>query len=257
MKKSLMRFIGCLALLLMLPLLGGCGEYKEQIGVINAGVEALQGVQCGHLTMTTDVKTEEGLLDGYDSSYFYDYEYRIDVRTFNYKVSKTDLVTGKPLEPPFKVVDARKYDLATGEEDIEYQGEIGDFPDLLTFFFGAGLKDGYVGSVETLTDEAHPDWQGYRVHKSVKYIDRVNSTRERDGAEGEMLENYVDYWLDASGVLVRMDYFSRDQLTYIPAIENDRGEMVVDPSGEVVKDILNQTYIFELLEYNDPAIADF
>ena len=252
-----MRGLCCLMLLLALPLLGGCGEYKEQINIINAGVEALQTVENGHLTMTTDVKTENGLIEGYDSSYFYDYEYRIDVRTFNYMVEKTDLVTGKQLEPPFKVVDARKYDLATGVEDTEYEGEIGDFPDLLLFYFGAGLKNGYVGSVESLTDQAHPEWQGFRVHKSAKYIGRVNSTRGRDGAEGEMLENYVDYWLDEAGVLVRMDYVSRDELTYTPTIENAEGELVVDPTREVVKDILHQTYIFELLQYNDPSIATF
>lgn len=257
MKKSLLKGVCCLMLLVMLPLLGGCGEYKEQVGVINAGVEALQTVERGHLTMTTDVKTEQGLIPGYDSQYFYDYEYRIDVRTFNYQVEKINLLTGEQMEPPYRVVDAHKYDVTTGVEDTEYQGEIGDFPDLLTFFFGAGLKNGYVGSVETLTDEAHPDWQGYRVHKNEKYIDRVNSTRGRDGAEGVMLENYVDYWLDEAGVLVRMDYVSRDELTYTPGTVNDEGEFVPDPQAETVTDVLNQTYIFELLAYNDPEIATF
>ncbi|MCX4266006.1 MAG: hypothetical protein OSJ64_04225, partial [Firmicutes bacterium] len=62
-----------------------------------------------------------------------------------------------------------------------------------------GLKSGNVGNVEVITDEAHPEWQGWRVHKNDKYIKRVNSSRNKDGADGLMLENYVDYWLDANG----------------------------------------------------------
>ena len=138
------------------------------------------------------------------------------------------------------MIDAHKYDLATGVEDEEYAGKIGDFPDLLSFFFKAGLKSGYVGNVEVITDEAHPEWQGWRVHKNDKYIKRVNSSRNKDGADGLMLENYVDYWLDANGVLVRMDYFSRDSITI-----------------DDVSDEISQLYIFELLDYNNPEIADF
>lgn len=78
------------------------------------------------------------------------------------------------------------------------------------------------------------------MHKNDKYIKRVNSSRNKDGADGLMLENYVDYWLDANGVLVRMDYFSRDSITI-----------------DEVSDEISQLYIFELLDYNNPEIADF
>ncbi len=78
------------------------------------------------------------------------------------------------------------------------------------------------------------------MHKNDKYIKRVNSSRNKDGADGLMLENYVDYWLDANGVLVRMDYFSRDSITI-----------------DDVSDEISQLYIFELLDYNNPEIADF
>lgn len=257
MHKRFMRLLFCLMLLSMLTLLGGCGEYKEQIDAINASVEKAQALERAHITMTTEVATENGLIDGYDSNYLFDYEYRIDVRTFNFVATKTDLTTGRELVPPYKVVNAHKYDLATGVEDTEYEGAIGDMPDLLSFFFGAGLKNNYVGSVESITDENHPDWTGYHVQRSYKYMERVNSTRGRDGAEGVMLDGYVDYWLDAEGVLVRMDYVSRDEISYTPLIENENGEMVEDPNAETVTDILDQKYIFEILAYNDPEIADF
>ncbi len=238
----------CLALLLAaVLLLGGCGEYKEEIKQINAGVTALGDLTSGHILVTTDVQAEQGVISLYDSAYVSDYRYRIDVKTFNYAVEKRDM-DGDLLEPPYKVIDARKYDLTTGAEDETYEGKIGDFPDLLAFFFGAGLKGGYVGSVEPLTDAAHPDWQGFHVVKSEKYIERVNSSRDKDGADGIMLSSYVDYWLDAGGVLVRMDYVSRDTVTQVVgADENGEG-------GETIEDTINQKYIFELTEYNDPAI---
>ncbi len=55
-----------------------------------------------------------------------------------------------------------------------------------------------------------------------------------------MLENYVDYWLNKDGLLVRMDYFSRDSI-------------IVDE----VSDTISQLYVFELLDYNKEEIADF
>lgn len=233
----------CLALVLAAALLlGGCGEYKEEIKQINAGVAALGELTSGHITVTTDVQAEQGVISLYDSAYVSDYRYQIDVKTFNYEVEKRDM-DGDLLEPPYKVIDAHKYDLTTGAEDETYDGEIGDFPDLLAFFFGAGLKNSYVANVEPLTDEAHPDWQGFHVIKSEKYIGRVNSSRGKNGADGVMLSSYVDYWLNAEGVLVRMDYVSRDTVTQvIGADENGEG-------GETLEDVINQKYIFELSEY--------
>lgn len=220
--------------------LAGCGEFNDQIKQINTGVESLSSLENGHILMTAHTAAKDGLVQGYDADYTYEYRYRIDVRTFNFVAEKRNLLTGNEIEPPYRVIDAHKYDLATGVEDEEYAGKIGDFPDLLSFFFKAGLKSGYVGNVEVITDEAHPEWQGWRVHKNDKYIKRVNSSRNKDGADGLMLENYVDYWLDANGVLVRMDYFSRDSITI-----------------DEVSDEISQLYIFELLDYNNPEIADF
>jgi hypothetical protein len=236
------RLLSLVVLLLLTLGLSGCqfGEYKDQIETINAAVETLGTVQNGHITVTTQVAAENGLVSAYDSAYVADYRYRIDIKTFNFIVEKHDLATGKLLEAPYKVVDAHKYDVETGVEDEEYSGKIGDFPDLLSFFFGAGLKSGFVGTVESLTDDEHPTWQGYRVHKNEKYVSRVNSSRGKDGGDGTMLENYVDYWIDDAGVLVRMDYVSRDDVVY-----------------EDVEDVINQSYVFELVGYNDPEIADF
>ncbi len=239
MRKKLV----CLALVLAAVLaLAGCGEYKDEIKQINAGVTALGNLTGGRIVVTTDVQAEQGNIALYDSAYVSDYRYQIDVKTFNYQVEKRDM-DGDLLEPPYKVEDAHKYDLTTGAEDETYEGKIGDFPDLLAFFFGAGLKGGYVGSVEPLTDETHPDWQGFHVVKSEKYIERVNSSRDKDGADGIMLSSYVDYWLDEAGVLVRMDYVSRDAVTQvIGADENGEG-------GETLEDVINQKYVFELSDY--------
>ena len=244
-----MRFRGvCLALLLAAALLlGGCGEYRDDIKQINAGVTALSDLTSGRITVTTDVQAEGGVISLYDSAYVSDYRYQIDVKTFNYAVEKRDM-DGDLLEAPYKVINAHKYDLTTGADDDTYEGKVGDFPDLLAFFFGAGLKGGYVGSVEPLTDETHPDWKGFHVIKSEKYIERVNSSRDKDGADGIMLSSYVDYWLDAAGVLVRMDYVSRDAVTQVVgADENGEG-------GETLEDTINQKYTFELMDYNDPEI---
>ena len=52
--------------------------------------------------------------------------------------------------------------------------------------------------------------------------------------------NDVDYWLNKDGLLVRMDYFSRDSI-------------IVDE----VSDTISQLYVFELLDYNKEEIADF
>ena len=78
------------------------------------------------------------------------------------------------------------------------------------------------------------------MHKNDKYISRANKSRSKDGADGLMLENYVDYWLNKDGLLVRMDYFSRDSI-------------IVDE----VSDTISQLYVFELLDYNKEEIADF
>lgn len=241
MRRLKLRLAALLVMLLAsCGLLAGCGEYKAEIDQINAGVEALSEVTNGHLLMTAETKAEQGLVAGFDAAYTYDYRYRIDLRTFNFVVEKRYAQTELFIEPPYKVIDAHKYDLATGVEDEEYSGKIGDFPDLLSFFFKGGLKPGYVGTVEQLTDAEHPDWQGWRVHKNDKYISRANKNRSKDGADGLMLENYVDYWLDASGVLVRMDYFSRDSITV-----------------DEVSDTIQQLYVFEMLDYNNDEIADF
>lgn len=232
--------LACLTLLLCTLGLAGCGDFDTEIKQINAGVESLSALENGHILMTAHTAAENGLVQGYDADYTYEYRYRIDLRTFNFVAEKRNSLTGNYIEPPYRVVDAHKYDLATGAEDEEYEGKIGDFPDLLSFFFKAGLKSGYVGSVETLSDAEHPDWQGWRVHKNDKYIKRVNSSRSKDGADGLMLEHYVDYWLDSAGVLVRMDYFSRDSITV-----------------DEVSDEITQLYIFEMLDYNNPEIADF
>lgn len=240
LRLKLKRLAALGLLLVCTGLLAGCGKYNEEIKQINSGVEALSTVQNGHLLMTAQTQAEQGLVQGYDSAYCYDYRYRIDVRTFNFVVEKRYLPTELLIEPPYKVIDAHKYDLETGVEDEEYAGKIGDFPDLLSFFFKAGLKSGYVGEVEALTDADHPDWQGWRVHKNDKYISRANKSRSKDGADGLMLENYVDYWLNKDGLLVRMDYFSRDSI-------------IVDE----VSDTISQLYVFELLDYNKEEIADF
>ena len=63
---------------------------------------------------------------------------------------------------------------------------------------------------------------------------------EEGGIDGLMLENYVDYWLNKDGLLVRMDYFRRDSI-------------IVDE----VSDTISQLYVFELLDYNKEEIADF
>lgn len=229
-----------LALLACACCLAGCGDFDSEIEQINAGVESLSTLQNGHILMTAHTAATQGQVSGFDADYTYDYRYRIDVRTFNFVVEKRNQLTGNLIEPPYRVINAHKYDLETGVEDEEYDGKIGDFPDLLSFFFKAGLKSGYVGNVEVIASDEHPDWQGWRVHKNDKYIKRVNSSRSKDGADGLMLENYVDYWLDASGVLVRMDYFSRDSITLDEA-----------------SDEIEQLYVFELLDYNNPEIADF
>lgn len=248
-----MRFRNlCAAVLLgvAMLLLGGCGgssEYKAEIEVINAGVEALGEVTNGHITVTTDVAAENENILLYDAAYINDYYYNIVVKTFNFIAEKRDLA-GNVLEPSYKVVDAHKYDLLTGVEDEEYGGDIGDFPDLLSFFFGAGLKSSYVGSVEPLSDDEHPGWQGYHVVKSDKYVERVNQSRGKHGADGQMLSGYVDYWLDEAGVLVRMDYVSRDAVVQVVgADENGEG-------GETIEDTINQHYLFELVSYNDDTI---
>lgn len=261
------RFLACLLLLACGFCLAGCGEFDEDIKQINAGVETLGTLENGHILMTAHTAAKAGLVQGYDADYTYEYWYRIDVRTFNYRAEKRNLLTGNLLEPAYRVIDAHKYDLATGQEDEEYSGKIGDLPDLLTFFFNAGLKSGYVGNVEVLQNPEHPEWRGWRVHKNDKYIKRVNSSRSKDGADGLMLENYVDYWLDANGVLVRMEYFSRDSITIdlgdgeTAGGENDASQAdnaVGDTAeNEKISDEIEQLYVFELLDYNNPEIANF
>lgn len=236
-------------MLLSIFMLGGCGsEYKEQIELMNAGVEQLGELSNGHISVTTEVKAEDGKIAIYDAAYVDDYYYNIVIKTFNYIAEKHDM-DGNLLAPGYRVVNAQKFDMATGVQDEEYDGSIGDFPDLLSFFFGAGLKAGYVGSVESLTDAKHPEWQGYHVVKSDKYVERVNQSRNKHETDGTMLSGYVDYWLDENGVLVKMDYVSRDAVTEtVGADENGEG-------GESVEDVINQRYLFELVKYDDESIV--
>lgn len=246
-----MKKLGLLVCCLLLCLgLAGCGsEYAGQIKAINSGVEALAELANGHLVMTGETWAEGGKISGFDGAYKYDYHYSIEVRTFNYMVEKRYLdgegLPGELIEPPYKVIDAHKYDLATGAEDEEYAGKIGDFPDLLPFYFGAGLKAGYVDRAEQLEPaELGMDgsWQGWRVYKNDKYISRVNRSRNKGGADGKMLEHYVDYWLDETGVLVRMDYVSRDAVSQ------------TDEEGNVLaEDILQQHYSFVMESYNEDS----
>lgn len=248
MKKSLILAV---VLALAAMLMCGCvtGEYKTEIEAINAGVEKLGDLKSGHITVTTEVAAENGDIAIYDAAYQDDYYYNIVIKTFNYVAEKRTM-DGVLMEPAYYVVDAEKYDMATGVQDEEYEGSIGDFPDLLSFFFGAGLKTSYVGTVERLTDEAHPDWQGYHVVKSDKYVERVNQSRAKHKTDGTMLSSYVDYWLDASGVLVKMDYVSRDEVTEtVGADENGEG-------GTEVEDVINQRYLFEIMTYNDESITE-
>lgn len=240
-------------------LLGGCGggDYKDQIAQINAGVEALGELKNGHISVATDIAAENALVAGYDAHYITDYYYEIVVKTFNFIAETRALNDGAPGEliaPPYKVVDAHKYDLVTGVEDEEYDGDIGDFPDLLSFFFGAGLKSGYVGSVEPLNTEDHPDWQGFHVVKSDKYVERVNQSRSKHGADGIMLESYVDYWLNAEGILVRMEYFSRDAVSQQPEGNENAEGAEGSPAAENIEDVISQKYVFELNAYNDDSI---
>lgn len=240
-----------LLLALSAMLMCGCvtGEYKTEIEEINNGVEMLGDLKSGHVTVTTEVAAENGDIAIYDAAYQNDYYYNIVIKTFNYVAAKRDM-NGNLLEPAYYVVNAEKFDLTTEVQDEEYDGSIGDFPDLLSFFFGAGLKTSYVGTVEKMTDEAHPDWQGYHVVKSDKYVERVNQSRTKHETDGTMLSSYVDYWLDAAGVLVKMDYVSRDAVTEIVgADENGEG-------GEAVEDVINQRYLFEMVTYNDNAITE-
>lgn len=226
------------ALLMMSLLMAGCNnEYKAEVEQINSGIEALSTVKSGHITVTTNVYAENDAFDAYDSANVADYRYQIDIKTFNYVSETRDLATGQIIVEPYKVIDAEKFDLATGVQDTEYEGKIGDFPDLLPFYFASGLKNKFVGSIEVLTDENHPDWQGWRVYKSDNYIERTNKTRKKEEVDGTMLEHYVDYWLDADGVLVRMNYVSRDDMTY-----------------EGKQDTVHQSYLFEMLDYNNPEI---
>lgn len=242
-KKTLLGLLLVMAMLMLC----GCGEFKDDVEKINAGVEALSELDNGHIVVTTDVAAEEGKIWAYDAAYVNDYYYNIVIKTFNFIAEKYTM-TGEEMAPAYYVVNAHKYDMATGAEDEEYDGEIGDFPDLLSFFFGAGLKNSYVGSVEYLTDAEHPDWTGYHVVKSDKYIDRVNQSRNKNDADGIMLNSYVDYWLDANGVLVKMDYVSRDTVSEtVGADESGEG-------GEVVEDVINQRYLFEMVSYNDGSI---
>lgn len=237
-----------LVLAMSVVLLAGCGsEYKAEIEAINAGVEKLGDIKNAHISVTTQVAAENGTIGIYDAEYIDDYYYNIVIKTFNY-IAEKHTPDGTPLMDGYYVVDAKKYDLATGAQDEEYDGSIGDFPDLLSFFFGAGLKNSYVGTVERLTDEEHADWQGYRVIKSDTYVERVNQSRAKHETDGTMLSSYVDYWLDASGVLVKMDYVSRDGVTEtIGADENGEG-------GEIVEDVINQRYLFEMVSYDDDSI---
>lgn len=252
--RKLKQLAALFTLAVMCLGLAGCGgEYAEEIKTINAGVNALAEVENGHLVMTGQTGAEEGKIPGFDGAYVYDYLYRIDVRTFNYQVEKRHLgAEGQPgelIEPAYRVIDAHKYDLATGAEDEAYEGKIGDFPDLLPFYFGAGLKPGFVERVEALAPAelgADESWQGWRVYKNEKYINRVNSSRSKNGADGLMLENYVDYWLDGAGVLVRMDYVSRDAISQTDEAGNTLAE-----------DILRQQYSFCLVSYNQPENAEF
>lgn len=243
------RTLLALLMILAMTMLVGCGsEYKTEIEEINGGVEKLGELKSGHISVTTEVAAENGAISLYDAAYISDYYYNIVIKTFNFISEKRDM-SGNLIEPSYRVVDAHKYDMATGVEDEEYDGSIGDFPDLLSFFFGAGLKAGYVGTVERMTDEAHPAWQGYHVVKSDKYVERVNQSRNKHDADGTMLSGYVDYWLDENGMLVKMDYVSRDNVTEtVGADENGEG-------GEVVEDVINQRYLFEMVGYNDDSIA--
>lgn len=243
------RMSAAVLMIMALLMLAGCGsEYKEQIEAINGGVEQLGELKNGHISVTTDVAAENGAIALYDTAYVSDYYYNIVIKTFNFISEKRDM-DGNLIEPSYRVVNAHKYDVVTNVEDEEYDGSIGDFPDLLSFFFGAGLKAGYVGSVESLTDAEHPEWQGYHVVKSDKYVERVNQSRNKHETDGTMLSGYVDYWLDENGVLVKMDYVSRDAVTEtVGADENGEG-------GESVEDVINQRYLFELVKYDDESIV--
>lgn len=242
------KILTAVLMMFTLIMLAGCGgEYKAEIEEINGGVEKLGDLRNGHITVTTEVAAEDGAVTLYDTAYVSDYYYNIVIKTFNFISEKRDM-NGNLIEPSFYVVDAKKYDMVTDVQDEEYDGSIGDFPDLLSFFFGAGLKNSYVGTVESLTDEVHPTWQGYHVVKSDNYVKRVNESRNKHDADGTMLSSYVDYWLDENGVLVKMDYVSRDTVSQtVGADENGEG-------GTLVEDVINQRYLFELGKYDDEAI---
>lgn len=242
------------ALLVLLVMMGllmcGCkgGEYKAEIEEINAGVEALGDVESGHIVVTTNVKAEEGNIALYDAEYVNDYYYNIVIKTFNY-IAEKHTMDGAVMEPKYYVYNAKKYDMATGERDEEYKGGIGDFPDLLPYFFGAGQKAKYVGEVQRMTDDEHPNWQGYHLVRSDNYVKRANNVREKYETDGIMLSGYVDYWIDENGVLVKMNYVSRDTVTEtVGADENGEG-------GTEVTDVINQSYLFEMVSYNDDSIA--
>ena len=124
MRKKLV----CLALVLAAVLaLAGCGEYKDEIKQINAGVTALGNLTGGRIVVTTDVQAEQGNIALYDSAYVSDYRYQIDVKTFNYQVEKRDM-DGDLLEPPYKVEDAHKYDLTLGRRTKRMRARSAIFP---------------------------------------------------------------------------------------------------------------------------------
>lgn len=248
----MLKKICALLMVLVMSAMLACGcsadQYKTEIEEINAGVEALGDVKSGHIVVTTDVKAEEGNIALYDAEYVNDYYYNIVLKTFNY-IAEKHAMDGVSMEPVYYVYNAKKYDMTTGERDEEYDGSIGDFPDLLPYFFGAGQKAKYVGEVQRMTDDEHPNWQGYHLVRSDNYVKRANSVREKYETDGIMLSGYLDYWIDENGVLVKMVYASRDAVTEtVGADENGEG-------GTEVSDVINQTYLFEMVTYNDDSIA--
>lgn len=242
--KKLNKIMFLVLSMVMVCSLSACSssEYSDEIKVINAAVGRFEDLVSGYVIMTADVHNEDGSETEFAAYYQEEYRYRIDAKQFNYTVEKTDLLTGELMERPYKVVAGSKYYTDTNEKDMDYDEDIGAFPDFLGFYLQAGLEDKYVGVVKMLdySDNAEYDGlTGYRGWKSDSYVSQVNDDRETQGGTLVMLESYVDYWLDEAGIVVKMDYVSRDA------------------QGDSETEILYQSYFFEMLDYNNPDIADF
>lgn len=242
--KKLNKIMLMLLSAMLIFSLAGCSssEYSAEIKVINAAVSRFEDLTSGYVIMTADAHNEDGSDAEFASYYQEEYRFRIDAKQFNYIVEKTDLLTGEQMERPYKVVAGSKYYTDTNEKDMDYDEDIGAFPDFLGFYLQAGLENKYVGVVEMLDYSENADYAGltgYRVYKSDSYVSQVNEDRETQGGTLVMLESYVDYWLDEAGIVVKMDYVSRDA------------------QGDSETEILYQSYFFEMLDYNNPEIADF